>query len=277
MEILNHGDYRSFLKAELERRVSLNSRYSLRAFARDLKMSPQMLSFVLNKKKSISPEAGVGIANRLNLDPEESSHFLDLVMLAHSRSSTQIKKLIEYRIEQRIASHNSAYQTLDIEIFKAIADWRHIAILELTFTHDFKSDPKWIAARVGMSIFEVKQALDRLERLELLERDPSGNLRRTEVNLTANYNVPTAALRKLAKGLLERAIDSLETQSIDERDITNITMAIDPALLPEAKKMIAEFRRKLCAFLEQGERTEIYTFSPALFKITRPVKGKNPV
>lgn len=275
MEILEHRDYRTYLKSELERRVSSNSRYSLRAFARDLKMSPQMLSFVLNKKKSISPEAGVGIANQLNLDPEEASHFLDLVMLAHSRSSSQIKKLIEFRIEQRIASHNSGFKTLDIEVFKAIADWHHYAILELTLTDGFKSDPKWIAARLGMSPFEVTQAIERLERLELLEKDSTGRIRKTDVNITASYNVPSAALRKLAKGMLERAIDSLETQSVDERDITNITMAIDPALLPEAKKMIAEFRRKLCAFLEQGDQTEVYTFSPALFKITRPVKGKN--
>jgi uncharacterized protein (TIGR02147 family) len=240
-------------------------------------MSPQMLSFVLNKKKSISPETGIKVANRLNLDPEETSHFLDLVMLAHARSSGPIKKLIAFRIEERTKAQNSQFKTLDIEAFKAIADWHHHAILELTFTETFKSDPKWIAARLGTTPFEVSQAIDRLERLELLERDKSGKIRKTDVNISisASYNVPSAALRKLSKGLLEKAIDSLETQSIHERDITNITMAIDPALLPEAKQMIADFRRKLCSFLEQGERTEVYTFSPALFKISNPVKGKN--
>ncbi len=273
MEILKHRDYRIYLRNELERRVSSNPRYSLRAFARDLKMSPQMLSFVLNKKKSISPEAGVDVANRLNLDPEESSHFLDLVMLTHSNSA-QVKKLIEFRIQQRVAAQNSEFKTLDIEAFKAIADWHHYAILELSLTKGFKSDPKWIAARLGISPFEVTQAIDRLERLELLEKDKAGKIRKTEVNITASYSVPSAALRKLAKGLLEKAIDSLETQSIEERDVTNITMAIDPLLLPEAKKMIADFRRKLCAHLEQGNRTDVYTFAPSLFRITKPMKGK---
>jgi hypothetical protein len=48
-----------------------------------------------------------------------------------------------------------------------------------------------------------------------------------------------------------------------------MTMAIDPSLLPEAKEMIADFRRKLCSFLEQGKRSEVYTFAPSLFRLTR--------
>ena len=46
-------------------------------------------------------------------------------------------------------------------------------------------------------------------------------------------------------------------------------MAIDPNLIPEAQKMISDFRRKLCAFLEQGNRTEVYAFAPSLFRLTK--------
>lgn len=90
--------------------------------------------------------------------------------------------------------------------------------------------------------------------------------------MTASYEAPNAALRKLAKQYLEKSIEALENQTIEERDITNITMSIDPTRLPEAKKMIRDFRRKLCAFLEQGERTEVYMFSPALINITKKLE-----
>lgn len=95
------------------------------------------------------------------------------------------------------------------------------------------------------------------------------------MNLTANYGAPNSALRKLARQLLQKAIDSLESQSMDERDVTHVTMAIDPSRLPEAKKMIAKFRRDLCAFLEQGRRTEVYAFSPALFRISKKQKKES--
>lgn len=271
MDLLEYRDYRNYLRDVLEQRISANESYSLRAFARDLKISPQMLSFVLNKKKNLSTEAGVEIASRLNLDPEQSSHFLDLIMLVHSRSE-EVTKLIEFRIDQRISTSKTPYSNLDLEVFKVIADWSHVAILDLTLTKNFNSNPKWISSRLGLSAFEVNQAIERLKKLGLLEEAENGSLQKTDFNLSANYGIPTTALRKIAKNFLEKAIHSLEAQSLEERDITTMTMAIDPELLPEAKRRIATFRRSLCDFLEQGNRTEVYTFVPSLFRLTSPLK-----
>jgi uncharacterized protein (TIGR02147 family) len=274
VEILQHRDYRTFLKEELERRAERNTGYSLRAFARDLAISPQMLSLVLNGKKSISQDIAASMANRLGFDPKEAGHFLDLAMLSQSRSS-HVRAVLEFRIRERVASADSRFKTLDVEAFKAIADWHHFAILALTEVEDFKSDAKWIADRLGVSTFEISQALERLKKLELLEQEGNGGrLRRTSLNMTATYGSPNAALRKLATQLLEKAVEALEAQSIEERDVTHITMAIDPALLPEAKKMIAEFRRKFCEFFNQGEKTEVYTFVPALYRLTKKKGAK---
>lgn len=268
MEIQYFSDYRNYLRSVLENRVGENSQYSMRAFARDLKMTPQMLSFVLNKKKNISSEVAAKIAERLSLSPTDTDHFLDLVMLMHTKSGV-IKKIIEARIQERQSNSDQKFQNLDVEIFKVVGDWLHYAILELTQVRNFQSNPTWISKRLGVTIFEVEQALQRLLQLELLEIDAHGKINRTNIHLTANYACPNAALRRLAKQFLERAIESLEEQEQDERDITNITMAIDPKLLPQAKLMIADFRRKLCKYLEQGQRTEVYTFAPSLFRISK--------
>jgi uncharacterized protein (TIGR02147 family) len=183
--------------------------------------------------------------------------------------------VIEFRIRERSAVADASFKSLDIEAFKAISDWHHFAILALTDVQGFKSDAKWIAERLGTSSFEISQAIERLEKLELLEKDPkSGRLKRTSLNMSATYGSPNAALRKLAKQLLEKGVDALESQSMDERDITNITMAIDPSLLPEAKRMITDFRRKLCEFFNQGEKTEVYTFTPALYRLTKKKENK---
>ena len=269
---MNCRDYRPYLRNVLEKRIAANASYSLRAFARDLEVSPQMLSFVLNGKKGISQESAADIAERLELGPAESSYFVDLVTLNHARSP-QARKLAEYRIEERLSSQTT-YKTLEVEAFKAISDWHHYAILELSFTKGFKADPKWIAERLGISSFEASQAIERLKSLELFEKDKKGNLRKTELNISASYGTPSSALRKLARQLLQKASESLESQSIDERDITNMTMAIDPSLLPEAKQMISDFRRKLCAFLEQGLRTEVYVFAPSLFRLSKQTTKK---
>jgi uncharacterized protein (TIGR02147 family) len=257
--------YQDLIKTEFEARLARNSHYSLRAFARDVGMTPQMMSAVLNKKKDLSVDSAVEIAGRLRFDPHQTQDFIDAVVMAGCKSS-QAKDVIKKRIEERHLSSNG-FKPLTVEMFKAISNWYHLAILELTDTKGFKSDSRWIASRLGISVFEVKEAITRLMALELLEEE-NGILKRTEFNISALSDVPASALREHAKQILSKGISALEEQDQRDRDITSMTMAVDPNLLPEAKKMIMQFRRKLNKFFESGVRTEVYVFSPSLFRLT---------
>lgn len=187
-----------------------------------------------------------------------------------SCKSVLAQNLIRQRIEERNHAPGT-YKSLTLEMFKTISEWQHLAILELTTCKGFKSDARWMATRLGISVHEVNEAVSRLKALELLEEQGS-TLRKTEFHVSALSNVPDAALRTHAKQILSKALTSLDEQSQDVRDITSMTMAIDPKLLPEAKRMILLFRRRLCKFLERGERSEVYVFSPALFRLSQKAK-----
>jgi len=47
-----------------------------------------------------------------------------------------------------------------------------------------------------------------------------------------------------------------------------MTMAIDPKNLPEAKKLIREFRKNLSVLLEEGTKTEVYDLNIQLLPAT---------
>jgi uncharacterized protein (TIGR02147 family) len=265
MELIGqYFDYREYLKDELSQRVHLNPQYSLRAFARDVKISPQVLSSVMNGKKNISSEVAIELARKLNFSAEELSYFHDLVELAQAKTEN-LKDVIKYRLTKY--EDNQNYRTVQEDVFKVIADWHHYAILELSLTDDFKSDPAWIAQRLGIPPIEVKAALKRLLSLEMLEQ-VRGELRKTVVNITSSHDVPSAAVRKMTGQLLTKAATALEDQSVAERDVGTITMAIDPKKLPEAKKRIRKFRRDLCQYLESGDRTEVFAFCTQLFALS---------
>src|SRR2546430_13739191 len=59
--LLADTDYRRVLRKELESRCRTSPRYSLRAFARDLKISPSRLSEILSGKQGLSRAAARGI------------------------------------------------------------------------------------------------------------------------------------------------------------------------------------------------------------------------
>jgi uncharacterized protein (TIGR02147 family) len=268
MLIGHYLNYRDFLRDKLGQRAQANPQYSLRAFARDLQISPQVLSHVIRGTKNISAEVSIEIAQQLGLTTEETSYFHDLVELSQARSE-ELKEIIRYRLARYTENHG--FRTLQEDVFAIIADWQHYAILELTFTKGFKKDPVWIGKRLSIPPSEVRQAVERLLRLELLE-EVDGTLRKTEVNIATSQDVPSVAVRKLTGQMLTKAEEALKKQSVEERDFGTMTMAIDPKKLPEAKKKIRAFRRELMQFLEAGNRTEVYSFASQLFKLTETKK-----
>ncbi len=273
MEKTIEYEYRNVLKTEFQKRLSKNPQYSLRAFSRDLSIAPQMLSDVLNEKKDLSLDSAAEITNKLGLDPISTQNFLDSITLKSCKSELA-KKIILQRMDERNQSLVGT-KSLNAELFMAISDWYHLAILELIKCDNFKYDHRWIAAHLGITVYEVKEAISRLKNLELIDEDEEdGKLRVTEFHVSALSDVPAQALREHARQILNKGITSLEEQSQEERDISSITMAIDPKLLPEAKKMILQFRRKLCKFLESGEKKEVYVFSPILFRLTKKKLGE---
>ena len=86
MTLFDQDDYRVILSQELDRRKRYNTSYSLRAYARDLKLQPSKLSEILNKKQGLSVEKGKVIANCLNFNNAELEFFILLIEAQHGRS-----------------------------------------------------------------------------------------------------------------------------------------------------------------------------------------------
>jgi uncharacterized protein (TIGR02147 family) len=252
-------DFRLFLQQELVKRCKLNPSYSLRAFAKMLQIEPSALSKLLNGKRTITPPMFKKLAHRLGLNPSECKRY---------------ESHLKNDLQKDIAT--PSYQQLTLDAFQVIADWYHYAILELTHVQGFVSNPKWVAKALGISVTEVNAALERLVRLEFLEiTEDSKWVDRSGSITTVGNEFTAVAFRKLQKQVLEKALVALEEIPMDLRDQTSMTMAIDSELLPEAKKRITDFRRKLCSFLQSGKKKDqVYQLGVSLYPLTNLEKGE---
>jgi uncharacterized protein (TIGR02147 family) len=250
---------RGWLENEFKKKRAKNSRYSLRMMARQLDLPSGRLSEIINGKRKVTRKLAEKIANRLSFTPEQREKFLATV--ERSKKSTDQFETPDYK-------------QLSIDSFYLIADWYHFAILNLMNVKGFESDPAWIARRLGISSVEVKSAIDRLIRLGLIEVDGSV-FRSVEANLTTTHDVDSVALKLSHKQSLQQAIEALDEVPVFERDITSITMAVDTSKLPLAKEMIRQFRRKLCALLENSSsRNEVYNLNVQLVPVSKQVKER---
>ncbi len=254
-------DYREFLTKALEDRHARNSKYSLRAFARDLGISVASLSLILAGKQGISKAVAKKIAKRLGMHEEEKRFFCDLVESEHARGARQ-KELARIRLQQY-----SREQSLTLDTFQVMSDWYYFAILELTMIDGFVSSPAWIAKSLGISISVTEAAIERLKRLELLE-EVDGILCQTGGFMATPSDVPSEALKKFHSQLLHKAQKAIYDQSVEERDISSITLPIQVCDIPWAKQQIKEFRRGLMAKLESAEKKDaVYCLAVQFFGV----------
>lgn len=244
----------SWLEAEYLRRKKANPAFSLRSFARILEIPSGRLSQLFSRKRNLTPSLGRKIALRLHLDPNKTQ---------------QLLKSIEVERKLRRKNHISSivYEPLDMDQFQTIADPLHFSILSLLETKDFLATVPAIARRLQIDSVEARAAVERLRRLGLIAGEAEIRLVKA-AGLTTSHDVSNSALQLAHKKVLEESIEALEAVAVEDRDITSITMAIDPKKIPEAKKRIRDFRRTLCDFLESGERTEVYRLNIQVIPLT---------
>lgn len=237
------------LRGELENRSRKNPRYSVRAFARSLRIDSSTLSALLNGKRPVTAQTAKRILEELDIDPSLKNHILLSTIKAN-----------EKRADNFLLVPNDALEL--------IGGWEHYAILSLLEVSGFKATATAIANRLNISTGVAISALKRLEKLEMVKRgkhcwSSAGK------QLETTTDVPSFALRKANREYIEKALSSLEQHSVDERDISGITMAISTRKLPEAKRIIREFRQSLSQFLESGEKNEVYRLNVQLFPLKK--------
>jgi hypothetical protein len=252
----NLEQFRLSLQSELVRRMKVNPKYSLRAFARFLELDPSSLSQYLRGRRKFTEKQLEALALKLGLSPMEISSIRRSI-----KSKTGSEEV------WRESNHDLAH-----DVFQLIADWYHYAIFELATLKDFRPQSRWIAKKLDISASEAEFAVERLLRLGLLVKDDDGNVQQGPINVSTTGNPHTAAaFRKLQIQLLQKAIEAMESVPIEKRDQSSMTMAMDSKKIPEAKERIKQFRRELCDFLqiETDTRDAVYQLSVSFFPLTR--------
>lgn len=254
---------RQILKRAFERRKAKSPQFSLRAYSKRIGVSPTSLSQLLSGKRLLTPRMAGRISDRLLLEPREREELLKSAIKSKFPTIGEALDRTEYPLTNEIA----------LDKFRLISDWYHYAILNLFKVKDCRPEPKWFAARLGMSLREVEQALCRLVRLQLVEK--AGRFyKRTTANLETPSDTPDAMIRRFHQQLLVKAGESLEREDVSARDFGAIVLAANTQNLKRAKTALKRFRREISSLLSEGECTQVYAISTLLFPLETSTSSK---
>ena len=277
--VLKHSDYRRILSESLSERCANNPQYSLRAFARDLKLTPSQLSLILNRSKGLSPARAESIARGMGFTKNETQYFCDLVQSEHGRSKVA-KQTAKKRLQKYGALKNS--QNLEADAFRVISDWYHFAIHQMMRLAEKPSADQttaWISRRLQIPQLEAKAALERLERLELIEKKGTHYAVCSDT-VFAPDGVPSEGLRSFHRQVLAKASLALVEQDLERRYFNTTFVAIDAEDIPRAKAQIKDFHQHFMNEFSPDEKTSldrVYCLSVQLFDLMKLGSGEQSI
>lgn len=256
----NQSYYLNKIKEGLSVKQRNNTRYSLRAYARDIGVHPSTLSQVIKGKRDLPYKNAKGVIEKLNLDPREKRLFMESLL------KTKIK------LDQITINENEEQFILDESYHKIISEWEHYAVLELFHISGFNAKVGEISNRIDISENRAEIVLNNLLKSGLL-KESDGKLIRTEYGLRTTEDVKSQALKKSHLEALELGKNKLEEIEVDLRDFSSMTVALDINKVLEAKVIIREFRQKMSKLLREGNKTDVYQLAIQFYPLTK-IKSK---
>ncbi len=241
----------NYLQKTFAEKCKRNPRYSLRAYAKSLDLDSSTLSALLRRKRPLTAKMAQKLIAKLDIESTEQAQLLLL-----SSMGTEIG-----------SSEGPSYETLEQATAEIIASWEHFAILAALEMKRFKADIRSLSKRLNIPHAVVRDCLTRLEQQGFVqEKNETWFL--AKKNMGSPSNVPSSALRQAHRQTIQKAMESLEKDPLDVRDISGMTMAIDRKKINEARKLIQNFRRRLSHFLEEGDSNSVYRLNIQLFPLS---------
>ena len=236
-----------YLQFEYDLRRARRPSYSMRAFARDLEMSPSGLNDFMKARVGMSEARVHFISSQLAWSAERTQHFHDLIRAKFDKDRG-VRAAALARVKARLKEGSAS---LTVDEFKTISEWHHLVILELCEIRDH-IQAKQIAKDLDITLPQVTQALKRLIKLKLITQSERG-YKPTELNTHFGDEAPSEAIRFFHSQLLERAQKALQVTPIEERDSQSMVFSIDSK---DAAKMSAEIRNSISNIVNRYAQTK---------------------
>lgn len=248
----------TILRDAYQKRRAKNENFSLRAFARWLNVSPAQLSQMISGKRPMTMKIIKKILPKLELSPEEKQALVGSFISENNQNQDEKRVLL-----------------LEADKFKLVADWYHFAILALSRLKYAKSDPRWIAQQLGIGLSEAHLAIQRLERLGILQTKP--RLKQICDPIEVVSELPSESIRKYHKQNLALAESKLESIPVQMREYQSISIVLDPEKLNVYRRLIDNLMDQATQaqdaqkndFKRGGHQEIVYNLNVQLFPISK--------
>lgn len=278
--MLNQDVYRfhnsiDYLLFVLEKKKLRNPKFSLRAWSIQLDYkNPAFLSQILSRKRKLKFDLVKRISKNLAHSTEEAKYFETLVLLENVKTAEEKNLIHDILISLKDTSSTPSIP-INLDVFKFVSDWYHMAILEILNLKNFDGTQEFIENYLAKLLpqSQVRGAIERLIRLELMYKKKGKYLRSKDSPLLLDVYIPSEAVRSFHTQMIQKALDSIENQNIEQRDLRASTLCFGKSEYVKAKQLIAELHAKLALLSRDHDGETIYQMNTQIFELI-PTESK---
>jgi uncharacterized protein (TIGR02147 family) len=275
-KLFEYLDYREFLKNFIENMKKENPAYSMRAFAAKLECNPGQFNRILKGERNLLPAHIVEIGSIAKFSKKEKRFFELLVAFNHAKKQSER----EYFYEQMQQFRKTNVKQVSSEQYLMYSHWYYLVIRELLSIVDCgdQSDDqcKKLSKLLDPSVSspEIRDALDTLLRLGVIERKENGRIGSADRFTASGGEVPQVIVNRFLLEFNDLARRALDVVPKSQRRFSTLTFSVSRKGYQKISERIDEFRRELLAMVEDDleELDRVYHLNFHLFPVSKSFK-----
>lgn len=230
--------------------------------------SPGHFTQIIQGKADISFRLAFKFAQFMKLKKREADYF-DLLVRFDQAKANEEKRLY---LERLSAFSESKVKLLTEQQHRFFEKWYYMAVREILSFYPFKGEYAALAAKVEPPIreAEAREAIEVLEALALIRRNPAGTYERIDPVLSTGYDAASASLRKFQADTMDLAKEAMVRLPRDKRSISTLTLSLSDEAYKSIEEELKAFRRKLLAIAKNEERVDrVIQFNFQIFPLSK--------
>lgn len=253
--IFEYLDYRQFMSHMMDYLKEKKS-FSVRQFTRAAGFkSTSYFSMIINQKRNLMNSGAKAVAKGFELDAQETKFFLKLVEFKNSNDLEEIDQLYSD------LSQFKKFQTAQPEVldqYEYFSRWYLSALFVALGTRWRNLSPSEMASQLGVSVKEINEGLEILERMGLIKREANKFVAKS-IAIETPPEMKSLNIRNYHRQMMAKGLEALDHVAPERREVSSLTLYLNERQLKEVKKKVLEFQREMRALTcKPEEAREVY-------------------
>jgi uncharacterized protein (TIGR02147 family) len=256
LDLFAFEKWEAFVEAVYAELKKIDKDYSYKLFTEQLGFGKCNAMYLLvNGYRPLTKKGGERLIEGLGLSGKRRRYFLALVGAGAAKSAADQEKCVQALVDLK---RESAADELDQDQIEFFSHWHHAVILETLGLHSASDDPHWLQENIWprLSTAVIEESLQFLLRAGFLMKDrKKGRLVPVGDVVTAR-KVYGMAMVSYHQQLLDIGKRAIIEKTVEERDITSLTLAVSAADYETIVEQINALREKLAAMARETKASD---------------------